>query len=155
MKKRLFRALSPVPLSVCSGMQLLPKDARERRSPSDSSGCKRKFKTQASTVSAQFEGCRQTPRAVRLRSPRLSVQRSLGLSERKKRLFRALSPVPLSVCSGMQLLPKDARERRSPSDSSVSQTSASLEFCVFAESFFTMSCTEKLCQHGKHIPISR
>ncbi|CAN8177066.1 unnamed protein product [Coccothraustes coccothraustes] len=98
-------------------MQLLPKDVRERRSPSDSSvsltstslvayifaksyspmSLKEKLCQHSKhppVVHQSFckKGCRQTPRAVRLRSPRLSVQRSLGLSERKKRLFRALSP---------------------------------------------------------------
>ncbi|CAN8193670.1 unnamed protein product [Coccothraustes coccothraustes] len=79
--------------------------------------------------------------------------RSLRLSEAKTRLLRALSLVPLAVRCRVQLLPKEARERRSPSENSQSLTSAPLVFCIFEKSFFTMSRKDKVCQQRKHFPI--
>ncbi|CAN8189183.1 unnamed protein product [Coccothraustes coccothraustes] len=70
-KKRLLRALSIVPVSDWKG-----------------------------TFPDEFEGCAENASVVRLRSSRLSSGRVLRLPEAKKRLFRALSIVPVSDWKG-------------------------------------------------------
>ncbi|CAN8174456.1 unnamed protein product [Coccothraustes coccothraustes] len=87
-----------------------------------------------------------------LRSSGLSSGRALRLPEAKKRLFRALSIVPVPVLSKARLLPKAARARRLAPESSTLASSAFLSACIFAESFSTLSHKEKLCWHRKFDP---
>ncbi|CAN8193588.1 unnamed protein product [Coccothraustes coccothraustes] len=75
--------------------------------------------------------------------------RSLRLSEAKTRLLRALSLVPLAVRCRVQLLPKEARERRLAPESSTLASFACVSACIFAESCSTLSHMEKLCKHRK------
>ncbi|CAN8219291.1 unnamed protein product [Coccothraustes coccothraustes] len=97
------------------------------------------------TVLDVFEGCAENASYVRLRSSRLSSGHAVQLPEAKRRLLRALSIVLVAVLSKAQPLLKAARERPLASGSCRLVCSASLIASIFAESFSTLSRTEKMC----------
>ncbi|CAN8213694.1 unnamed protein product [Coccothraustes coccothraustes] len=82
--------------------------------------------------------------------------RAVRLPEAKKRLLRAVSTVPVAVLSGERLVPEDARDRPSPTESSIFASSACQSDYILAESCSTLSHKEKLGLYrnlGKTFPL--
>ncbi|CAN8213910.1 unnamed protein product, partial [Coccothraustes coccothraustes] len=164
-KKRLLRALSTVPVAVLSGERLLPEDARDRPSPTESSifassACQSDYILAESCSTLSHKEKLGLHRNLGQTFPLTLVEifASRGLKESaKKRLLRALSTVPVAVLSGERLLLEDARDRPSPTESSIFASSACQSDYILAESCSTLSHKEKLGLHrnlGQTFPLT-